>query len=392
MKRFGKFLLLVTTLILLLGLCILPAQAASQDDNIVITAPTAGSTVNGGSSYQIQWSIPAGPFNYSVLLQYSLDGGATWADITNISAGMTTSSYFWTVPNVSSSSAVVRVKASITLALPPYNISVVYNDSGEFSIKKASSPIIPLNPDLPLLKLLPNAPENLTAEALSSSKVELTWDDNSSIENGFKLERATGSGSFSQIASLDEDEEEYTDDSVAADKTYRYRIRAYSNIGNSDYSSVFTVDTPPEEEEEEVVENDSETEASVALRFTIGSKSYKWNGTTQAMDVSPIIKESRTLLPIRYVADPLGAQVLWNTIEGKVTIKTDSKTIEMWINNNTAKVNGSSVKIDSNNANVTPVIIPPGRTMLPLRFIADNLDCDVVWNAADKSIKVSYPK
>jgi titin len=110
------------------------------------------------------------------------------------------------------------------------------------------------------------------------------------------------------------------------------------------------------------------------------------------MDAAPIIRESRTLLPIRYVADPLGAQVLWNATEGKVTIKTEAKTFELWINNNTAKINESTVKIDSKNANVTPIIIPPGRTMLPLRFIADNLDCDVIWNATDKSITVTYPK
>lgn len=110
------------------------------------------------------------------------------------------------------------------------------------------------------------------------------------------------------------------------------------------------------------------------------------------MDVAPIIRESRTLLPIRYVADPLGANVLWNSSEGKVTVQTESKTIELWINNNTAKVNGNSVKIDPNNNAVTPIIIPPGRTMLPLRFIADNLDSNVVWNPADTSINVTYPK
>jgi titin len=76
------------------------------------------------------------------------------------------------------------------------------------------------------------------------------------------------------------------------------------------------------------------------------------------MDVAPIIKEGRTLLPVRYVADPLGAQVLWNEIERKVSIKTASKTIELWIDNNTASVNGQKLLIDPNNPNVMPIVIP----------------------------------
>ena len=110
------------------------------------------------------------------------------------------------------------------------------------------------------------------------------------------------------------------------------------------------------------------------------------------MEVAPIIREGRTLLPVRYVADPLGAQVLWNEAERKVTTKTTSKTIELWINNNTATVNGTKVLIDPNNTKVMPVVIPPGRTMLPLRFIADNLDCNVEWNDANKEAIVTYPK
>lgn len=153
-----------------------------------------------------------------------------------------------------------------------------------------------------------------------------------------------------------------------------------------------SVSTPAVDEEEEEPGAAETGTSSIIMRFVINSKSYTLNGTTNYMDTSPIIREGRTLLPILYVADPLGAQVTWSSIEKKVTIKKPGKTIELWINNNTAKVNGTSVMIDTGNPNVTPVIIPPGRTMLPLRFIADNLDCDVVWNPGDKSITVTYPK
>jgi len=75
-----------------------------------------------------------------------------------------------------------------------------------------------------------------------------------------------------------------------------------------------------------------------------------------------------------------------------VSIKTASKTIELWIDNNTASVNGQKLLIDPNNPNVMPIVIPPGRTMLPLRFIADNLDCNVDWNDLTREVTVTWPK
>jgi hypothetical protein len=409
MKRFGRLALFVVSLVLLIGLLIVPAQAADQSDDIVITAPGAGANVRSGSNYEIKWSAPAAIFAHTWELQYSVDGGANWIDIDEINGPA--SSYTWAVPNITTNSAVVRVTFHMPSPFPPIAAVHLYNDSEVFAIKPLIlpplDPIIPIDPILPIdppiiLPMAPVAPSNLDAEDISSNKVELTWDDNSGNETGFRLERAKGtSGSFTLLVNLGQNVQTYSDASVEAETTYKYRIRAYNTFGNSTYSDVLTVKTEAEADDSDdsdgdtdVDDDDDDTEVpeSVNLLFVIGSKSYKWNGTSQAMDVAPIIRESRTLLPIRYVADPLGANVLWNSSEGKVTVQPESKTIELWINNNTAKVNGNSVKIDPNNNAVTPIIIPPGRTMLPLRFIADNLDSNVVWNPADTSINVTYPK
>ena len=53
--------------------------------------------------------------------------------------------------------------------------------------------------------------------------------------------------------------------------------------------------------------------------------------------------------------------------------------LELWIGNNTAKINGIDMMIDPENPNVKPVIVPPGRTMLPLRFLGESLGCEVSW-------------
>jgi hypothetical protein len=110
------------------------------------------------------------------------------------------------------------------------------------------------------------------------------------------------------------------------------------------------------------------------------------------MDAPPVIMESRTLLPIRYVAEPLGAVVKWDPGAERVTVSLGGKFIELWIGSNAAAVNGQNIFIDSQNPKVTPVILPPGRTMLPLRFIAENLGCRVDWDSTAYMAKVTYPK
>jgi len=127
------------------------------------------------------------------------------------------------------------------------------------------------------------------------------------------------------------------------------------------------------------------------ISLYIDKTTYYVNDELKEMDVAPIIRESRTLLPIRYVAEALGAVVQWDAVERKVTITFKGTTIELWIDKNTALVNGEYKLIDSTNPKVVPIIIPPGRTMLPIRFIAENLGCRVDWDPALKEVKITYP-
>lgn len=71
-----------------------------------------------------------------------------------------------------------------------------------------------------------------------------------------------------------------------------------------------------------------------------------------------------------------------------ISLKGD--VIELWVGRNTVRVNGQSRPIDSLNSNVKPIIIPPGRIMLPLRFVTENLGCTVDWNPTLQEAKVTY--
>ena len=140
------------------------------------------------------------------------------------------------------------------------------------------------------------------------------------------------------------------------------------------------------------------TEASVEkeasqtiIILQVGQTSFTVNGISNTLDSPPVIKNGRTLLPIRIVIEALNGSVGWDAATKKVTVSLGSNTIELWIGKSIAKVNGINTPIDVTNSQVVPEIIN-GRTMLPLRFVTENLGCDVKWDGATNTVTITYPK
>jgi outer membrane protein assembly factor BamB len=129
--------------------------------------------------------------------------------------------------------------------------------------------------------------------------------------------------------------------------------------------------------------------AQTVIVLRIGNTTFTVDGSTRTLDSPPIIKNSRTLLPIRAVVEALGGTVGWNAAERKVTVTLGYKTIELWIGKSMAKVDGVDTPIESTNSKVVPEIIN-SRTMLPLRFVTENLGCDVQWDGTTKTITITY--
>ncbi len=140
------------------------------------------------------------------------------------------------------------------------------------------------------------------------------------------------------------------------------------------------------------------------LVFKVGEKSYTVtkddDRTTMAMDVAPLIQGGRTFIPARHFTEPLGGEVLWDNSERKVTCRFEAgidpsnnekvyNTLEMWIGKSKAKYNGSEREIDLDNPEVVPTIID-GRTMVPMRFLAESFGCTVEWDAETKEITLIY--
>ena len=238
----------------------------------------------------------------------------------------------------------------------------------------------------PAPNALPKAPTNLKAELTNDGKVLLTWKDNADNETGFKVERKKqNDSSYKVIVTLPTDisETKYTDKTVAPGTTYNYRVVAYNSKGEVPSKTV-SITTPSSAAQKVVIQLQPDNEMMVV------------NGEQKEIDLGRgtkpvIVKEwGRTVVPIRAIVEALGGTIGWDGTERKVTINFNGTTIELWIDNPHAKVNGIAKWIDENNHNVKP-IIKNGRTMLPLRFVAENLGCKVDWNAATKTITITHP-
>lgn len=91
----------------------------------------------------------------------------------------------------------------------------------------------------------PNAPTGLTAAALNSSAVRLTWTDNSATEGGFELQRRIWNGRFITVAVLAAGATTFVDHvGLEPQKSYRYRVRATRGADSSFFSAEALVTTP----------------------------------------------------------------------------------------------------------------------------------------------------
>jgi len=261
----------------------------------------------------------------------------------------------------------LAVSSLYTYVVRAHNAAGDSGASNEASATTLGEPVTP-----------PAAPTVLTGVAGAPRSVELNWIDNSSNEEGFRIERRTGGGAWTQVKATTADAIKWMDETVVPATVYSYRVKAYNAGGESAWSNEFTVTTPSEVQ-------------TVVIKLIIDKKVYTVNGVQKTMDVAPVILESRTLGPVRYIAEALGADVAWDPVERKVALTRGSRNIELWIGKNTARVDGNYVLIDPQNPDVMPVILPPGRTMLPFRFIAEQLGAGVGWDAVKREVTITYP-
>jgi len=89
----------------------------------------------------------------------------------------------------------------------------------------------------------PAAPSSLAASAVSSSQINLSWNDNSTDESGFSIERSTDGTTFATLTSVPPDTTSYSNSGLAAATTYTYQVKAFNGNGSSADSNTASATT-----------------------------------------------------------------------------------------------------------------------------------------------------
>lgn len=100
-------------------------------------------------------------------------------------------------------------------------------------------------------------------------------------------------------------------------------------------------------------------------------------------DAKPYIKNGRTLVPVRFVSEEMGAKVTWDNRNREVLIEKNGKKILLKIASKNVYVNGVKKVID------VPAELKNGRTMVPLRFINEAFGANVYWDDEEKKVIIT---
>lgn len=145
------------------------------------------------------------------------------------------------------------------------------------------------------------------------------------------------------------------------------RLRHIDQAGNVSEQSLTLTRTP---------------ERPVHIELTPGSTQVTLNRTLLFLEVPPRIVQGRTVVPLRFVAEALGAAVTWQEDTRSVVVSNGATTIRLHLGSPVATVNDRQVLLD-----VAP-FAERGRTLVPLRFLAETLGFEVLWHSITNRIEI----
>lgn len=106
------------------------------------------------------------------------------------------------------------------------------------------------------------------------------------------------------------------------------------------------------------------------------------NGKQLEFDVEPMLVNSRTMVPMRVIFEALGAEVDWDGTNQTAIGVTKNTTIKITIGKDYLLKNDNIVVLDS------PAVVISGRTLVPVRAIAESLDCKVEWYGETQVVEI----
>ncbi len=186
------------------------------------------SNVSANSNTITKATTFPGPGNMNVFVISDESVRLTWTDNTGFESGFKiereSGSGFTEIGTVSADVTVYTDTGLI------FGQSYNYRVAAYSSINTSSWATITTATEFP-------APSDLSANSVSDIEIELAWSDNTVFEDGFKIERDSGSG-FTEIGTVGSDVTEYTDTGLTPGQNYDYRVAAYTSINTSSWVTI----------------------------------------------------------------------------------------------------------------------------------------------------------
>ena len=296
------------------------APAAPEAESITRTSITLKAVASNENNAKAQYRINNGEWQDSPVFD-GLSARTTYtfavryAETDKYAASVASEAQFTTRKKSSSSSS--------DTSAPTYGVSTGKTENGEISVTPAKA----------------EAGETVTIKATPDS--------------GYQLDKMTVKDKNNSTVKLKKvDENEYT---------------FTMPVGKVSVDATFV--------QKDAADDSNAAEAGKTIKLQIGSRIVNVDNEAVIYDAAPVIRNDRTLVPIRIITEALGGKVDWNGAAKEVTLSINDKEIKMTIGKTLEKYG------------VAPVIID-GRTFVPVRFVADELGANVAWDDATKTVTI----
>ena len=132
----------------------------------------------------------------------------------------------------------------------------------------------------------------------------------------------------------------------------------------------------------------SQSSFNGTIILQVGNPNMTFRGVSVPIDndgSKPVIFNSRICLPISGVINAMGGTTSWNANNQQVNITLKGNTIVLTIGSTSAQINGQSLTMDT-----APYISETSHTMIPIRFVTNNLGGQITWDGSTQSVTISY--
>jgi PKD repeat protein len=119
------------------------------------------------------------------------------------------------------------------------------------------------------------------------------------------------------------------------------------------------------------------------VTLQLGSKQAFVDGASHELNVAPRASDGVTVVPLRFIVEVFGAEAVWDAKTGEISIQHEEMEICLNPGENKALVNGKELSINGG------VVVENGSTLVPLRFLAENLNYKVSFVPTSKEIHIS---